>query len=332
MEELVKLVDALRGRIEAHSKNLRTNEALTRAVLVDPLLRALGWNTEDPAQVVPEFSIPDHKAKSADYALFARANRPDVIIEAKKLGEPLAEAARQALSYCTQDGFPFFVVTDGQSWNAYETLRPGKLEAKRVATFDVCSGSAEMVALTSLFLWRPRFVSALGVEAAVQVTAPMVAEPTSSKSNILPSSSVDPSTGSTPRASSGNGQPSVEAAWYRLSDFEPMKYAKPQAVRLPSGDIVTLKTWREVAGTVVEHLAAQGKLVGATVPIQIGKRYIVATKPQHPNGSRFRSQLKVGPYFVETHYSAKAMVGNTRTIIERVGLDASTFALRLKGV
>ena len=331
MDEFVELVDVLRARIEAHAGELRKNEALTRAALVDPLLRGLGWDTEDPAQVVPEFSIPDHKAMSADYALFVGAERPHVIVEAKKLGTPLAEAAKQALSYCTQDGFPFFAVTDGQSWYAYETLRPGNLEAKRVATFDLCSGATAEIALIALVLWRPRFVSSVGVEATAHATALPVGV---SAPAAPPVSQPNPGIhvgAPQPKLATMVEQPSLGGAWVPLATFEAQAHTKPQELRLPSGDIVAVSAWREIPGRVVEYLSAHGKLLGDSVPIQIGKKYVVSTKAIHSDGTPFTSPLKAGPFFLETNYSAKTTVSNSRTIIERAGLHASTFALRVKG-
>ena len=55
LEGLFNLVETLRARIGAHSKQLTQSEALTRYALIDPLLRELGWDTEDPALVVPEY-------------------------------------------------------------------------------------------------------------------------------------------------------------------------------------------------------------------------------------------------------------------------------------
>ena len=66
LSSLLELMAILRSRIEAHGAALRQSEALTRAVLVDPLLRELGWDTEDVALVVPEYR---GGRGSADYAL-----------------------------------------------------------------------------------------------------------------------------------------------------------------------------------------------------------------------------------------------------------------------
>jgi len=64
--DIVELVNKLRSKIEKHGDLLQNNETLTRYALIDPLLRALGWDTEDPEQVVPEFTT---EAGRPDYAL-----------------------------------------------------------------------------------------------------------------------------------------------------------------------------------------------------------------------------------------------------------------------
>ena len=126
------------------------------------MLRGLGWNTEDPLQVVPEYSIPSEPSKAADYALFAQHGRaqnnvPVVIVEAKKLDTTLTAAAIQALQYCMVDGFEYFVVTDGNKWQLFETLRKGNLEGKLVVQFDLRSHPMADVCRKALALWRQGF-------------------------------------------------------------------------------------------------------------------------------------------------------------------------------
>ena len=70
LDSLLKLVETLRERIDEHGDALRQSEAMTRYALIDPMLRELGWNTDDPAQVVPEYRVANNQM--ADYVL--RAN------------------------------------------------------------------------------------------------------------------------------------------------------------------------------------------------------------------------------------------------------------------
>ena len=87
LESLHTLVGTLRQRIQAHRPALSGSEWLTRYTLIDPLLRELGWDTEDPELVIPEYSSGGGRA---DYALLGNDGKPAMIVEAKKLGEPLS--------------------------------------------------------------------------------------------------------------------------------------------------------------------------------------------------------------------------------------------------
>ena len=77
MNDLVELLTTLKTRMIKHEAKMLNNETATRYGLIDPLLRALGWNLEDLEIVVPEENIAN---KHVDYKM---ANR--MIIEAKSL-------------------------------------------------------------------------------------------------------------------------------------------------------------------------------------------------------------------------------------------------------
>ena len=80
------------------------NEAETRAELIDPVLRELGWVTEDSVKVSREFKINNGRIltggrnadpKIADYLL--TVNDQDLaVIEAKSDEKPLSEGVAQA--------------------------------------------------------------------------------------------------------------------------------------------------------------------------------------------------------------------------------------------
>ena len=75
-------------------------ETQTRYALIDPILRALGWDTADPKVCYPEWRI---KNRRVDYALFPNSDVQDfvnglavpaIVIEAKSLyrtGQPKGE-------------------------------------------------------------------------------------------------------------------------------------------------------------------------------------------------------------------------------------------------
>lgn len=62
---LMDVLQKVRGLIAQHGAALQQNEMLTRYMLIDPVLRALGWDTEDPDVVVPECTTANGRM---DYA------------------------------------------------------------------------------------------------------------------------------------------------------------------------------------------------------------------------------------------------------------------------
>ena len=158
LESLLGLVEKLGGRIETHGSPLRQSEALTRSALIDPLLRELGWDTEDPDVVVPEYRS---EAGSADYALFSGNNQPPVVIvEAKKLGERLdGRVALQGVNYCNLVGTPYFALTDGRTWKIYATFERAPLEDRLIAEFIIGGMNAADVSIKALALWRHNVAS-----------------------------------------------------------------------------------------------------------------------------------------------------------------------------
>ena len=307
LEELLSVVETLRGRIAAHGPALRQSEALTRYALIDPLLRGLSWDTADPSQVVVEYRS---ESGSADYALLGADGKPQVIVEAKKLGTPLQTAVQQAINYCIIDGFRYFAVTDGQHWQLYNTHHPGPLSGKLVMGLDV-TGSAAQTCLDALALWRPAAVTGEIKPAAVPL--------------MQPSAAVEPQ----PPAAVISDE-TISDDWHKLSEFTPQPKSKPQAIRLPSGDVRTADSWAALTVAAVRWLHEAGHLNESHLPIQrSNKTYIVASAPQHPTGMKFVSHRQVGPHFVNVNYSARDHVRNISWIAKRTGQDPAEFAVRL---
>ena len=97
-----------------------------RDTVINPILKALGWDVQDPEKVRTEFEVEKGKDGSADYALL-RKNAPIVFIEAKKIGgikEPKKPGDKddreQLFNYYRADRRPrFLILTDGRRWDFY---------------------------------------------------------------------------------------------------------------------------------------------------------------------------------------------------------------------
>ncbi|MCX8200512.1 MAG: hypothetical protein N3H84_00185 [Candidatus Caldarchaeum sp.] len=131
LDDLIEVVKSLKNRIQTHGQLLQKNEALTRYVLIDPLLRALGWNTEDPDLVRPEVTT---QAGKPDYTLLHNGQRL-AFVGAKAYGKQ--EDLLQQVSYCVSEGVRYFIATDGSKWEVYDTQIQKPLPEKKIAEWDI---------------------------------------------------------------------------------------------------------------------------------------------------------------------------------------------------
>lgn len=112
------------------AKNGDVGEENTKAVLVEPLLEALGWDTRDLEEVQREFRYKPQD-NPVDYALLV-SGKPRLFVEAKGLGRDLGQHKwkTQAVNYANTAGVEWCVLTDGNFWQVYKSNAPGDLEQK----------------------------------------------------------------------------------------------------------------------------------------------------------------------------------------------------------
>lgn len=157
LEDLMEVINTLKKRIQTHGAILKVRETRTRMALIDPLLKVLGWDTSDPALVIPEFDFKNQKR--ADYALLDSANNPVFVLEAKKLYEPLDNHTGQMAVYAFNDGIPYAGLTDGNSWRMYDVFKQKPLEDRLVLDISIVETPLHESALQFLLLWRQNLAS-----------------------------------------------------------------------------------------------------------------------------------------------------------------------------
>lgn len=340
LESLLALVEKLRGRIETHGSLLRRSEAQTRYALIDPLLRELGWDTEDPDMVVPEYTYGGNRER-ADYALMnTSSGKPVIMVEAKKLDESFGNAVQQGINVCLNTGSGYFVATDGKRWEIYEAHKQVPLDQKRIASFDLMSGVPSEVCLKALVLWRHNVasgsispaqtpiagvVSGVSSGAAQSTDAISAAEPASVMAQVAPTNSVMQDSPPSKQSDANDG-------WQPISDVQPKSRARaPKQMMFPDQDNpIDIRIWGDVVIELVRWLTDNGRLGEDDFPIPHNdSRYIVADKPIHPGGRSFgKKRREVNSRYVALAYGAPDVAGNARIVIERAGMDASQFKLR----
>ncbi len=135
---LSECINVLRERVEKYS-NSPLKEAQTRLILIDPMLKALGWDASDPDQVDVEHGTVDGKA--VDYALKIDG-RVVLLVEAKSLDDPLTDvkATTQVVGYASNEGVDWCVLTNGSTYRVYRSTEKAAAPDKLV--YEVCIGPA----------------------------------------------------------------------------------------------------------------------------------------------------------------------------------------------
>ena len=151
LEPLVSALRDARHAIEHHREHLSKNEIRTRNVLVDPVLRALGWDVS----ILDEVDVEHAAGKMrVDYALLGNDRRPVVLIEAKKLDEDLNSNRTQVLTYCTELGVRYGVLTDGNCWDLYNLWQEAPIDDRLALQVILSSREPVIAARMLLRLWK----------------------------------------------------------------------------------------------------------------------------------------------------------------------------------
>lgn len=143
-QDLEPTIDELKVRIKRHGRYLRKNETRTRQVLIDPLLRELGWDVEDPDSVQLEFK---GKNGQPDYALVS-GGVPVAVIEAKRLGVEFETAEGQVIKYTTDPmcrQIKLVAFTDGDDWALWRASNGWEYESVRVSDRNSYKTADQMI-------------------------------------------------------------------------------------------------------------------------------------------------------------------------------------------
>lgn len=316
MDRMIALTHTLRGRVQSYGDELRRSEALTRYSLIDPLLRELGWDTEDPGMVTPEYSVDIYNGSRAfaDYAL-THEGKPLMLVEAKKLGEPLlsGNAVEQGIRGCVNTATDFFVVTDGQKWEIYDTRKRVPPPEMKVVEFDFIADRPWQFCSKALSLYRSG-----ALEGYVETATTL--EIGGEMEQVIPTTP--------PVAPAAPPAPAAGEVWHPLSEFEYQKDVLLAEIIFPDNSRVAFKSWTQTKRDIVRWLTSNGRHL--SLPIRKGNRNLVADKPTHPNGKQFhRGGSEVNGVYVDTNYIVTDLIHNIRIIIRHAGQDAAQFKARL---
>lgn len=123
------------------------SEADTRAVFIEPLLHALGY--EGLGDIQREYTVKA-SGERIDYVLKING-RPTAAVEAKSFGTELVDKhAAQLVQYAAIAGIEWCLLTNGREVRVYNANLQGDLTAKHIADFDLLTEEQEVLDVLSL--------------------------------------------------------------------------------------------------------------------------------------------------------------------------------------
>jgi hypothetical protein len=181
--DLDSALTTVRERIAKYQRQ-GIGEQDTKAALIVPVLRALGWDLEDLEDVKLEYRRRPSD-NPVDYALFL-LRTPRLFIEAKSLGAHLDDGkwASQILAYATVAGVEWVALTDGNEWRIYNSHAPVPVEQKLFRVVQVAdpetnaAGTMRLLAKTQMAdhlidaFWKSDFVDRQVRDALLRLFGP----------------------------------------------------------------------------------------------------------------------------------------------------------------
>ena len=139
--------------------------------VVLPLLRQVGWNTDNVSEIYPQHELPDSTKVDYDLQIDGESQ---ILIEVKRWGHNLDERdEKQLADYCRSAKPKLAVLTSGQSWRLYLPPTKGKsTPLRRFLELDlVTDQTTEIVSNFRQFLARNRMSDDANVDSTVKTAA-----------------------------------------------------------------------------------------------------------------------------------------------------------------
>jgi predicted type IV restriction endonuclease len=341
-ELLASLVEKVE-KIKKFRDLYKQNEMAVRNQIIDPILRDLGWNTENPEEVRPD--IHTEGGGFPDYTLL-KNGRKILFIEAKNLSVDIKQqkVLQQLANYSFHEGVKYGVITNGAVWiliRAFEegtTLRDRIIWEVDLENEDLSAAFRKISTLSktnienievlvkkpqilneiwqSLLLNKPEEI----IKGLIPVVKSMISQ--SYKDYHFEDEEIESLLKEKIEIISDRSE---EVALTETPvEFVSQNKKTPQKMKL--GDkVFEINNAYEILINTANWLIENGKIKPSDCPIKVvrGKRYLINTQPKHEDGSNFRASKKLSNgLWIEVHYSTADCINHAKRLLKRFGVPS----------
>jgi len=346
MADLKVTLEMVIERMKKHRDLYEKSEESVRYQIVNPILKDLGWNPENPEEVQPNISseegVPDYLLlKNEKKVLFIEAKKLSVDVEEKEIIRKLGQ-------YCFGEGMKYGVLSNGVIWILFRAFQEGTTMAERLV-WKVDLENDDMTAsirkLTTISKDNIENIETLIKKLQIldEIWQSLLEEPKELIGGLIPVF----------EKLIKEGYPKYEFVSLEMEDFikervrelispptetviEETTQSEPFEERVRHGkmkigkDVFEIRNSYEILITTANWLIKQGKLKLTDCPVGIGyKRNLINKEPKHKYGGDFRAPKKLSNgLWIDVHYSTAGCINTARRLLEKFGYSSNTLEVQ----
>jgi hypothetical protein len=297
-----------------YRETLRKNESATRAVLIDPILRALGWDTANTNMVEVEKTMDNVRA---DYALYDSNAIPQIIVEAKALGTNLQQKKliMSLVTYAFSFGLSDVFLTDGMIWQHFDNFQPGNLSPARV--LDLAED--DPVTCAAYFVQHLDAARYWPIEQGIDVLSQRVDELENAVANLQKKlASISFATEKVDEKREV-AQPVKNVIFIPLKELEDIAGKKPTHFRLPDGQVLEINTWKDILRESCKFALEHNPSIPIPFPDRVGKKVSLFSYERPAKKVSFVTEQYNGDkIYIYLNYDSHNCVANALYVLEQV--------------
>lgn len=320
LTNFTEVLDQIRDSAELYYDTLRINESSTRAVLIDPVLRILGWDTSNPFMVEVEKSIDQGRV---DYALFDVNQEIQVIIEAKKLDANIndKDVFLSLVKYAFSSGVTDIFLTDGLRWHHYTDFKPGQQEPNKSLSLK----DDNLVEVAAYLVQRLDAARYWPEDKDVDELSRQINQLNSEINSLkLELAKIKTEAVSTPDVQEKTDA-QESSKFEKLESIGNATRTKPSALRLPNGTIVAVKTWTDVLSQCCQFAMEHNQLMQLPIKDAAGKKVNLISEVRPPRGITFyETEYQEKNVYIYTNYDSNNCIRNSLHILQQTSQNQWT--------
>lgn len=321
LSNLSDAINQVKVSAAQYQQTLHRNEAATRAVLIDPILRALGWDTANPYMVEVEKTLAQTRV---DYALYDHNADVKIVVEAKSLGGNLHQQniVMSLVTYAFTYGIQDIFLTDGLVWEHYTNFQPGNV-ASKVINFS----EDNPVDCAAYLVQRLDAAKFWPEEQTIDTVAQQVTQLESTVSTLqkeLTELKARQATNTASNQMLSAAQSVVDShvsltgrKFMELDSLSNVAKTKPSLLQLPDGSIIKVAVWKDVLRECCKYTLANNDQLPIPLPDRAGRKVNLLNTVKPATGiSYVEEEYKGQPIYIYVNYDANNCVSNAVHILK----------------